>query len=108
MEREYLLAEERKREQERLATLKRLNAVFAAKEIHWKNAKTYSEQDHASAYDKAVREIKDLYAAYQINNALAEFVTIYQVFAKGIERRRTLVQRLELLNQEINKYQGSM
>ncbi|WP_426578606.1 hypothetical protein ACP179_11430 [Xenorhabdus stockiae] len=108
MERERLLAEERKREQERLATLKRLNAVFAAKEIHWKNAKTYSEQGHASAYDKAAREIKDLYAAYQINNALAEFVTIYQVFAKGIERRRTLVQRLELLNQEINKYQGSM
>ncbi|MDC9596921.1 hypothetical protein [Xenorhabdus anantnagensis] len=103
-----MLAEEQKLEQERLATLKRLNAVFFSRKVHWENVKKYSEQGHASAYDKAAKEMKDLYEAYRINNALAEFVPLYRVFAKHIERRRTLVQRLELLDQEIGKYQGSI
>ncbi|WP_244967852.1 hypothetical protein ACNFJN_00110 [Xenorhabdus budapestensis] len=106
--RERLLAEEQKREQEWIATIKRLNAVFSSREVHWENAKKYSEQGHASAYDKAAREMKDLYDAYRVNNALAEFVPLYRIFVKHIERRRTLVQRLELLNQEIDKYQGGI
>ncbi|MBC8953077.1 hypothetical protein [Xenorhabdus sp. PB62.4] len=106
--RERLLAEEQRLEQERLATLKRLNAVFSSREVHWENAKKYSEQGHASAYDKAAREMNDLYDAYRVNNALAEFVPLYRIFAKHIERRRSLVQRLESLNQEIGKYQGSI
>ncbi|CDH20593.1 conserved hypothetical protein [Xenorhabdus bovienii str. kraussei Quebec] len=106
--RERLLAEEQRREQEWLAAVKRLNAVFSSREVHWENAKKYSEQGHASAYDKAAREMKDLYDAYRVNNALAEFIPRYQIFAKHIERRKTLVQRLEFLNQEIGKYQDNI
>ncbi|CDG19619.1 hypothetical protein [Xenorhabdus doucetiae] len=99
--RERLIVEEQQREKMRRETLERLNKIFSSREAHWKNVQKYSEQGHASAYDKAAKEVQDLYDAYLANNALVEFIPIYQRFAKQIERRKTLVRRLQSLHQQI-------
>ncbi|MDR0218327.1 MAG: hypothetical protein LBI71_05500 [Enterobacteriaceae bacterium] len=104
--RQRLLAEEQKRKQEQRETLNRLNAIFSSKETHWANAEKNSEKGSGSGYEKAARGVVDLYYAYHVNNALEEFIPLYQAFFKQIEKRRALVQRLTSLNQEIEKHLG--
>ncbi|MCL2899291.1 hypothetical protein [Brenneria tiliae] len=98
---EQLAAEEKRQAQEQLERRIRLNAVFAARTAYWDDVITHTQQGYASGYDQAASILRELFDAYQINEALAEFISPYLSFIEQHKKRKALLRRLESLSQKV-------